>query len=392
MALTDKEIRALKPQETRKKYFDGNGLYLEVSPAGGKGWRLKYYHQGKDRRISLGTYPEVSLKEAREKAGKLRELVRNGEDPANQKENKEPLRNFESVSKEWLEKQADSWTQERGKKLATFLRQKVYSALGDTPVTEITPPQVLALCRQIECECSAYMAHVILTLIGRIMRYAVASGYIQSNPCRDLKGALKPHKEKHMPAIVDPSKVGLLALRIDGYEGNFTTRAAMQIMLLCMCRTIEARGARWEEIDLEGDIWRIPAGRMKMRREHLIPLSRQAKNIFLLMRNLTGSLEFVFPSCRSKTRQMSENTVNAALRYLGYEKGEVVGHGFRSTASTLLNELGWPPDVIEAQLAHASQGNVRAAYNRAAWLDDRRRMLQAWADYLDELKGKARQE
>lgn len=389
MPLTDKQIKALKPEKTRKKYFDGGGLYLEVSPNGGKWWRLKYYFQGKDRRISIGVYPAVSLKEARVIAAEMREGLRYGIDPALRKKDDKHNKTFEEVAREWLEKQKGLWTDAHSEKIKTFLESKVYSSLGGMTLTIIQPPDALALCKLIEQNTLSYMAHIILSLISRVMRYGVACGYIQSDPCRDLKGALAPYKENHMPAVTDPAKVGELVLRIDGYKGNALTRNAMKLMLLCMCRTIEARGARWEEIDFDNDLWRIPAERMKMRREHLVPLSRQAKDLLLETRALTGRYELVFPSFRSKSRRMSENTINAALRALGYEKGEVVGHGFRSTASTLLNELGWVPDVIEAQLAHASQGSVRAAYNRAAWLDDRRRMLQAWANHLDILKGKA---
>lgn len=390
MALTDKEIKALLPEKTRKKYFDGNGLYIEVDPSGSKWWRLKYRFNGKEKRISLGVYPKVSLKEAREVSKKMKEDLKAGIDPASRmKREGSKEKTFEKVAEEWLAKQSRLWTPAHSSKIKTFLENKIYSFLGPRAIEDIKPSEILNLCRTVEKNTSAYMSHVIFSIIGRVMRYCVASGYLPTDPSRDLKGALTPHKEKHMPAIVAPEQVGLLAMRIEGYTGHFTTRAAMQIMLLCMCRTIEARGARWTEIDLENSMWRIPAERMKMRREHLIPLSRQASQIFQETRELTGRHEFVFPSFRSKSRIMSENTINAALRSLGYEKGEVVGHGFRSTASTLLNEMGWAPDVIEAQLAHASQGNVRAAYNRAAWLDDRRRMLQAWADYLDELKEKA---
>lgn len=391
MPLTDKQIKALQPEEKARKYFDGAGLYLEVSPRGGKWWRLKYRFGGKDKRISLGVYPAVSLKDAREAAQEMKAGLRKGLDPAaeRRREGQQEGKLFEAVAEEWFERQAPLWTPEHADKVRARLEGKIYSALGRRPVAEITAPEILSLCRIVENSASAYMSHVIHGLISRVMRFGVACGYLQSDPCRDLRGALTPFKKKHMPAIIDPVQVGRLALRIDGYEGQFTTRCAMQILLLCMCRTKEVRGARWEELDLENAMWRIPAERMKMRREHLIPLSRQAVTIFSDMRALTGRYELVFPSVRSKSRQMSENTINAALRNMGYEAGEVVGHGFRSTASTLLNELGWTPDVIEAQLAHASQGGVRAAYNRAAYLEDRRRMLQAWADHIDLLKERA---
>lgn len=389
--LTDRHIRGLEPQATRKKYFDGGGLYLEVDPGGGKWWRLKYYFQGKERRKSLGVYPAVSLKEAREKTRKLKEELAKGKDPSEFEKKAPAVLIFKTLAEEWVLKQAHLWTPGHEKKIRAFLSQKIYSALATTPVEQIQPQDVLKLCRTVESQTSPYMSHVIFSIISRVMRYGVACGFLPSDPCRDLRGALTPFKVDHMPAITDPLQVGILADRIDGYSGHYVTRSAMQFLLLSMCRTIEVRGARWDEMDLENAIWRIHAARMKMRKEHLVPLSRQALAILDSLKQLTGDFELVFPSFRSKSKMMSENTINAALRGLGYEKGEVVGHGFRSTASTLLNELGWSPDVIETQLAHASQGSVSAAYNRAAWLDDRRRMMQAWADYLDKLKEQAHQ-
>lgn len=256
----------------------------------------------------------------------------------------------------------------------------------------MAPRDVLLLCRQVESGISPYMGHVMLGLLSRLFRYAVASGRLASDPCRDIAGALGAHVARHMPALTDPGKVGELARKIDAYEGLLTTRAALQLLLLCMCRTQELRGMRWEEIDREAALWRIPAERMKMRQEHLVPLSRQAMRILDELRGVTGDGSLVFPSyCRQRREEtpLGKNTINNALRSMGYAKEVLVGHGFRSIASTLLNEQGWNPDVIESQLAHAPLNSVRAAYNRAAYLDDRRRMLQAWADYLDRLKAHA---
>lgn len=394
MALTDTQIKALQPAGKSKRYTDGHGLYLEVSPKGGKWWRFKYQFNSKEKRISLGVYPSVSLKDARKAAEASRELLRKGIDPsADKRGTVAPAEmSFEHVADEWFQKHCGLWTEAHTAKVKSRLIEKVYPAFGGMPITEVSPGTVLSFCRQIESSISPYSAHVLHGLVSRIFRFAVASGYVQSDPCRDLRGALAPFKESRMPAITDPVKVGELAAKIDAYDGQISTRCAMQLLLLCMCRTQEIRGMRWPEIGDDG-VWRIPAERMKMQREHLVPLSRQALGILAQLRPVTGKYDLVFPSyCRGrKDAPMGKNTINNALRTMGYKEGEIVGHGFRSTASTILNELGWNPDAIEAQLAHAPADKVRAAYNRAAYLDERRRMLQAWADHLDALKAKAGQ-
>lgn len=304
-----------------------------------------------------------------------------------------PRQTFGRVAWDWFERNRGQWTAEHGEKIRKRLEARVLPVLGEQLMESIQPRDVLELCRGIEESVSAYMAHSILGLVSRVCRYAVASGLIPSDPCRDIAGALRPHRYQHMPAITDPVRVGELAAKIDTYQGMVTTRAAMQLMLLCMCRTGEIRGMRWEEIDWRDNVWRIPAERMKMRRPHIVPLSRQAVAILAGLYALTGKegSGLVFPSyCRDRQDSpMGKNSINNALRAMGYNARELVGHGFRSVASTLLNEQGWAPDVIETQLAHAPVDSVRAAYNRAAWLDDRRRMLQAWADYLDQLKAQA---
>lgn len=394
MPLTVNQIKALQPESKPKRYADEHGLYLEVSPKGSKLWRLKYRFDGKEKRLSIGIYPAISIKDAREIANAAREQLRKGIDPSVAKRtiSPEPTLSFQCVAEEWFQKQLGLWTDAHTAKVKSRLTEKVYPAFGGMPVTEVSPGVVLSFCRQIEDSISPYMAHAMHGLVSRIFRFAVACGYVQSDPCRDLLGALAPHKETKMPAITNPVKVGELAAKIDVYDGLITTRCAMQLLLLCMCRTQEIRGMRWAEIGEDG-VWRIPAERMKMQREHLVPLSRQALKILAQLRPVTGEFDLVFPSyCRGrKDAPMGKNTVNNALRTMGYNEGEVVGHGFRSAASTILNELGWNPDAIEAQLAHVPTNRVRAAYNRAAYLDERRRMLQAWADHLDVLKARAGQ-
>ena len=399
MALTDKQLKSLQADGRRRKYSDAGGvpgLYIEVSPTGRKWWRLKFRMDGKERLLALGVYPDVSLKDARQRALAARQMIAAGIDPVQARSGGEGdvhRQTFGRVAWDWFERNRGQWTAEHGEKIKKRLEGRVLPVLGEQLVESIQPCDVLELCRGIEGSVSAYMAHSILGLVSRVCRYAVASGLIPSDPCRDIAGALRPHRYQHMPAITDPVRVGELAAKIDAYQGMLTTRAAMQLMLLCMCRTGEIRGMRWEEIDWRDNVWRIPAERMKMRRPHIVPLSRQAVAILAGLYALTGKNGgcFVFPSyCRDKYfSPMGKNTINNARRAMGYNARELVGHGFRSVASTLLNEQGWAPDVIETQLAHAPTDSVRAAYNRAAWLDDRRRMLQAWADYLDQLKAQA---
>ena len=393
MSLTVNQIKALQPESKPKRYADEHGLYLEVSPKGSKLWRLKYRFDGKEKRLSIGIYPAISIKDAREIANAAREQLRKGIDPSVAKRtiSPEPTWSFQCVAEEWFQKQLGLWTDAHTAKVKSRLTEKVYPAFGGMPVTEVSPGVVLSFCRQIEDSISPDMAHAMHGLVSRIFRFAVACGYVQSDPCRDLLGALAPHKETKMPAITNPVKVGELAAKIDVYDGLITTRCAMQLLLLCMCRTQEIRWMRWDDIDFEEQLWRLPADIMKKRREHLGPLSRQALKILALLRPVTGEFDLVFPSyCRGrKNVPMGKNTVNNALRTMGYNEGEIVGHGFRSAASTILNELGWNPDAIERQLAHVPTDKSRAAYNRAAYLDERRRMLQAWADHLDALKARA---
>lgn len=398
MALTDRQIKALQPEDRPRRYHDAGsvpGLYIEVSPSGGKWWRFRFSLNGKARLMSLGVYPEVSLKEARLAALEARQLVAEGRDPVRERAGKgERVAHHcvREVAGEWLAGQEGRWTAAHAAKVRSRLERIVFPALGDREVGEVAPRDILLLCRQVESGISPYMGHVMLGLLSRLFRYAVASGRLASDPCRDMAGALVPHVAAHMPTLTDPGKVGELARKIDAYEGLATTRAALQLLLLCMCRTQELRGMRWEEIDWGDGLWRIPAARMKLRREHLVPLSRQAMRILTDLRGVTGDGNLVFPSyCRRRRDDtpLGKNTINNALRGMGYAGDVLVGHGFRSIASTLLNEQGWNPDVIESQLAHAPLDSVRAAYNRAAYLEDRRRMLQAWADYLDRLKAHA---
>lgn len=389
MPLTDKQIKALKPEAKARKYFDGGGLYLEVAPSGGKWWRLKYRVNGVEKRISLGTYPETSLLEARDKAHEHRKCVREGLDPSVERRRTQAraARTFEDVAREWLEKEKGSWTPRHCQATTSRLERLVLPRIGRQPLDSLQPPDILAMCNSIKTAVSTYTARLMLSLCSRIFRYGVVCGYISSDPCRDLSDALPSHKHTPMAALVEPKDITRLLKAIDVYDGDFKTFCALRLLPLCMVRTGELRQAEWSEIDFEDKIWRIPAEHTKRRREHLVPLSRQALEILRELHKVTGHGRFLLPGRRSDSRIMSENTVNAALRYMGFSQEEMCGHGFRSMASTRLNEMGFRADVIEKQLAHEQRNSVRKVYNRAEYLDERRDMLQQWADYLDGLRG-----
>ncbi|HTB66834.1 MAG TPA: integrase arm-type DNA-binding domain-containing protein [Steroidobacteraceae bacterium] len=396
MALTETKIRSFKATERPVKLFDGGGLYLLVNPAGGRWWRLKYRHSGRERGLSLGVYPEVTLKDARERRDAARRKLANGIDPG---EDRRAERNgrentFESISQEWIELQEKPSGQSRKAPLAPVTVDKIrwmlddflIPAVGRRPITSITASDLLATLRKIEIRGKHETAHRTKQLAGRVFRYAVATGRALHDPTGALRGALAPIVVQNRAAVTDPARVGELLRAIDAYQGQPMTASALKLAPLVFVRPGELRAAEWSEIDLEAPEWRIPASRMKMREAHVVPLSTQAVAALRDVHRLTGSGRYVFPSLRSRERPMSENTVNAALRRLGYSKDEMTGHGFRALASTRLNEMGWAPDVIELQLAHAERNKVRAAYNRASRLPERRKMMQAWADYLDGLR------
>lgn len=389
--LTDTAIRNAKPGPKPKRIFDGDSLYLEVAPSGGKWWRFKYYFGGKEKRLALGAYPAVSLAVAREERDKARKLLAQGIDPsaarkAEKRGKAAEAETFEIVAREWHEKFKPTWTPSHAARILTSLEKDAFPWIGSRPIRELTPPEVLAVARRVESRGALESAHRLVSNIGMICRYAVASGKAESDPTSSLKGALPPAKEKHHPSITDPKELGELLRTIDAYQGSHVVRCALRLAPLLFVRPGELRHAEWSEVDLEAAEWRIPAEKMKMRTQHIVPLSRQAVAVLRELHPLTGKGKYVFPGVRSSAKPMSENTVNAALRYMGYSTNQVTGHGFRSTASTLLNEQGWNRDAIERQLAHAERNNVRAAYNFAEFLPERRRMMQAWADFLDGLR------
>lgn len=398
MAFTDVAARSAKPAAKVFRLFDAGGLYLEVTPTGSKWWRLKYRFEGKEKRLSLGVYPAVSLRSAREKRDAARSQLADGIDPSGARraarQAQAGAESFEAIAREWYAKFSSGWAAGHGDRVFRRLERDIFPWLGKRPIAEIKAPELLAVLRRIESRGALETAHRAMQNCGQVFRYAVATGRAERDPSGDLRGALPPARERHHASITDPKRIGELLRAIDGYEGFFATKCALRLAPLVFVRPGELRKAQWNEFDLGKAEWRIPAERMKMRTPHLVPLARQAVAILRELEPLTNRVigakpeipTFVFPGAQSRGRPMSDNAVLAALRRMGYGNDEMTGHGFRSMASTLLHEKGWNHQVIERQLAHAERNAVSAAYNYAEHLPERRRMMQAWADYLDELK------
>ena len=381
-------IRAVKTAEKPVKRYDQGGLFILLTPAGGAMWRFKYKFEGREKLIGLGHFPEVGLKKAREKRDEARKFVGDGVDPSSVRKAAKVARadSVEALTREWLEKRKDvsAGTLRRDRRR---FEKYIYPTLGKRPIAAVEPPELLAALRRIEALEFQETAHRTLAACGRAWRYAVATGRATRDITSDLKGALEATVVTNFAAITEPRRVGELLRALDGYSGQPGVRAALKLGPLTFVRPGELRHAEWTEFDLDETepTWRIPAEKMKMKDAHVIPLATQAVTILRDLQAYTGDGRYLFPSLRSGNRPMSENTVNAALRRLGYAGDEQVGHGFRVIASTLLNELGWNPDAIELQLAHKERG-VRPVYNRAVLLAERRRMMQAWAEHLDKLR------
>lgn len=369
---------------------DGRGLFLLVNPDGSKWWRFRYYRPGTKKRntLSLGTFPDVSLKQARERRDQARKLVADGIDPGDQRkaESLSGAETFEAIAREWHAKHVPNWSPAHADRLMARLEKDVFPWIGRKPIANLTAPDVLAILRRVDARGARDTAHRVHQHCGQVFRYAVATGRASHDPTPALRGAIPPTRTKHHASITDPDRIGELLRAIDGYQGSNVTRAALQLAPLAFVRPGELRQAEWSEFDLDKAEWRIPAERMKMNAPHIVPLAEQAVAILRDLAPLTGSGRYLFPGLRTRARPMSENTVNAALRRMGFDRDTMTGHGFRSMASTLLNEQGWHRDAIERQLAHAERDAVRAAYNYAEHLPERRKMMQAWADYLDSLR------
>ncbi|MGB5851412.1 MAG: integrase arm-type DNA-binding domain-containing protein [Rhodanobacter sp.] len=389
--LTDTAIRKAKPADKPQRLFDGGGLYLEVSPAGGKLWRWKYRISGKEKRLAIGAYPDTGLADARDKRDAARKLLAAGVDPGEQRKaekaagEERAANSFEVIAREWMARQ--TWVDDYRVKLEARMANDVFPYIGKRPVAELSAPEFLQVGRRIEERGAVESAHRALQVCGQVMRYAIATGRAERNPVADLKGALASPTVRHHAALTDPAELGGLLRAIEGYSGDPTTRAALKLSALLFVRPGELRHAEWAEFDLDAGEWHIPADKMKMRVPHLVPLCKQAVAILRDLHLLTGRGQYVFPGGRSPRRPMSNNAINAALRRMGYGTDAMTAHGFRATARTILDEvLGYRVDYIEHQLAHAVKDPNGRAYNRTAHLPERRKMMQGWADYLDALR------
>jgi len=395
--LTELECRKAVLKDKPYRLFDGGGLYLEVHPTGAKYWRLKYRYAGKEKRIAIGVYPGVTAKQAREKAQDEKRKLTEGRDPLAERKaekliTKEAAENsFEAIAREWLIRRAPTLSEKHVEKVLGRLEKNLFPWIGDRPIAEVAAPELLRTLRRVEERGAIHTAKRLLQYAGQVFRYGVATGRCERDIAADLKGALTQEKEEHRAAITDPKKVAELLRAIDGYQGSLIALCALRLAPLLFVRPGELRHAEWSEIDLDRGEWNIPAEKMKMRMPHLVPLSRQAVEVFREIHPLTGEGQFVFPSQRTNDRPISDNTINAALRRMGIDtREEMTAHGFRAMARTILDEvLGFRPDFIEHQLAHAVRDPNGRAYNRTAHLAERRKMMQAWADYLDKLKAGA---
>jgi integrase len=391
--LTEAQVRNTKPAEKPRKLFDAGGLYLELRPNGARYWRFKYYINGVEKRVSLGVYPVITLKRARERCLDARRLVAEGIDPsAQRKAEKAAVQDtFEALARECFDVKRNGMAEKSFVKRQQRFEKFAFPTLGSRPIRKLTAPEFLAMLKAVEARGKYETAHRLRSESGQVFRYAIATGRAERDVTADLRGALAPVRVTHHPAIIEPAKIGELMRALHNYRGHQVTEAALKLAPLLFVRPGELRLAEWADIRLEGDDpeYRIPAARMKMRQQHVVPLARQAVEILTELHPYSGDTKYVFPSIRTFTRPISDNTINGSLRRLGYSSEEMTGHGFRTIASTCLNELGYHPDIIELQLAHAERDNVRAAYNRAQRLADRRKMMQEWADYLDGLRAGA---
>jgi integrase len=390
MPLTDTAIRNAKPGEKLFRLFDERGMYLEVSPSGGKWWRFKYRFGGKEKRLSLGVYPDVTLKRARDHRDQARELLAGGIDPSEHRKATKATRaersanSFEVVAREWFAKHSPGWAASHSDRLIRRLERDIFPVIGRRPVAEVTAPELLNMARKIEARGALETAHRALGNCGRVFRYAIATGRAKRDPSGDLRGALPPAKGGHFAATTEPRRVAEILRALDGYEGTLTVRCALRLAPLVFVRPRELRRAEWADVDLDVSEWRYTV--TKTNTAHIVPLSSQALEILRELYPVTGNGRFVFPGARSAARPMSDNAVLAAMRRMGIAKDEMSGHGFRAMARTILDEvLGFPPHLIEHQLAHAVRDPLGRAYNRATHPPERRKMMQAWADYLDGL-------
>lgn len=394
--LTELQVKNAKPTPKESKIFDGGGLFLLITPSGGKLWRLKYRFGGMEKLLSLGSYPQITLSDARQRREDAKRLLANGVDPGEIKKAQKAAiaqadeNTFEGIAREWHDHSKTSWSDNHAERLLRSLERDVFPFLGNKPITEIKTPEIVEILKRVAIR-TLETAHRIKTAFYHIFHYAKLHGKLENNPAADLRKILPAVKNNHMAAPTDPKQATPLLRAIDAFEGSYVVKCALQLAPLVFVRPGELRQAEWSEIDFDKAEWNIPAEKMKMKQAHIVPLSSQAVAILKELHPLTGHSRYVFPCHRSPLRCMSENTVNASLRRMGFDKTEITGHGFRAMARTMLHEiLQFTPDAIEAQLAHAVPDRLGSAYNRTQHLAERRKMMQTWADYLDGLKSGAK--
>ena len=399
MPLTDTAIKNVKPQAKQVKLFDGEGLFLLVTPAGGKWWRLKYRLGGKEKLLSLGVYPDVGLKEARRRRDESRVLIAQGIDPSEQRkeakavavaEQRRQENTFEAVAMDWFNSYAPDLSEKHALKLRRYLENVFFPAIGGKAVAELLPVDILDSVHNAQEKGRIQTAHRLTQLAGQILQYAFIKGLVTVNVARGITGALQPLRVTSYPAITDPKEIGRLLRAVDNYAGYPSIVYFLKILPYIFTRPGELRVTEWSEVDFDEAMLTIPWKRMKTRKlskkDHRVPLARQVVALLRELHNFSGSGRFLFPGIRAKTDTISDAGPLNALRDMGYDQETMTLHGFRSMASTRLNEMGIRPDLVEAQLAHKDPDAVRMVYNRAAYMDERRRMMQQWADYLDELR------
>lgn len=396
--LTVLAARNAQPREKPYRLAAGKGLYLQVMPNGAKYWRQKYRYLGKAMMIGHGVFPEISLAQARDACDEARKLLASGVDPSSQRkmtkhaQKVQAENNLKAVVTEWYELHKDTWSETYAERVLHSMENDIFPWLGHRPIGSIEPRELLVRLQEIQQRGAKETGHRLRRWLSHVFRYAIVKGVAERDPAADLRGALKPIDQNNFPTLTEPARIGELLRAIDGYSGTYITRAALKLSPLVFTRPGELRFAEWSELDLEKGEWLVPGSRLKLRKAqkkiakpHVVPLSHQAVRILEELKPLTGRGRYVFPGERTATRPLSENTLNAALHRMGF-KGEIVGHGFRHMASTALNEAGWSEDAIERQLAHKDKNVIRGTYNKAQYLEERRTMMQAWADYLDRLR------
>lgn len=390
MPLTDTKIRAAKPTDKPYRLSDEKGLYLEVTSAGGRYWRMKYRYQGKEKRLAFGVYPDVSLAQARAKRDEARALLAAGADPGEAKKKakrekaKSTANSFEAIAREWHGIQAAGrWTEGHATKTLQGLEKHIFPELGHRPISEITPAELLAVLKAMQAEGTIDRANRLRQTCGEVFRYGIVTGRNEGNPAADLVRALQPSRQRHFAALTKEQLPGFLQALKSEHRASPVTRLGIKLLALTFVRPGELRQAKWEEFDVEAGMWEVPAERMKMRVSHLVPLSAEALATLEQLRELTGNTELLFPGRSNIRKPISDNTWRQALHAMGYE---VTAHGFRATASTILNEMGYRADAIERQLSHGERNKVRAAYNRAEYLEERREMMSHWGSYLATLE------